>query len=249
MNNIISKFDWMSEQYSKYRPSYSDNCIDYILRSSNNKIESIADIGAWTWKLSKLFLDRRFSVYAIEPNEDMINQARKELWNNGLLHPILAIAENTSLPDNSIDLIVVWQAFHRFDLDLFKKEWKRILKKDGRVALLYNNWDRDSELIQKIDQLSKKYCPLYKGSSGWLANQESVFEQFFNTYEKIVFSNNYSLTLDNFLWLNFSASYAPKKWDENYEIYLDELINLFNKYSDWIILTMPNNTILRIGNI
>jgi hypothetical protein len=65
----------------------------------------------------------------------------------------------------------------------------------------------------------------------------------------VVFSNNYSLTLDNFLWLNFSASYAPKKWDENYKIYLDELTALFYKYSDWAMLTMPNNTILRIGNL
>ena len=249
MDKIVSKFNGMSEQYSKYRPTYPDASIDYILKTLKENLESIADIGAWTWKLSKLFLERWFSVYAIEPNEEMLKQASKELKNIKWFHPILATAEKTTLLDNSMNLIVVWQAFHRFDAELFKKEWKRILKKDGRVALLYNNWDKDSELIQKIDQLSKKYCPLYKGSSWWLANQESAFEQFFNTYEKVVFPNNYSLTLDNFLWLNFSASYAPKKWDENYKIYLDELTDLFYKYSDWDILTMPNNTILRIGNL
>ena len=241
MDKIVSKFNGMSEQYSKYRPTYPDASIDYILKTLKENLESIADIGAWTWKLSKLFLDRWFSVYAIEPNEEMLKQASKELKNIEWFYPILATAEKTTLSDNSMDLIVVWQAFHRFDSEL--------LKKDGRVALLYNNWDRDSKLIQKIDQLSKKYCPLYKGSSWWLSNQELVFEQFFNTYEIVVFSNNYSLTLDNFLWLNFSASYAPKKWDENYKIYFDELIALFYKYSDWAMLTMPNNTILRIGNL
>ena len=249
MDKIVSKFNGMSEQYSKYRPTYPDASIDYILNTTKKNLESIADIGAWTWKLSKLFLERWFSVYVIEPNEEMLKQASKELKNIEWFYPILATAEKTTLFDKSMDLIVVWQAFHRFDSELFKKEWKRILKKDGRVALLYNNWDKDSELTQKIDQLSKKYCPLYKGSSWWLSNQELVFKQFFNTYEKVVFPNNYSLTLDNFLWLNFSASYAPKKWDENYKIYLDELTDLFYKYSDWDILTMPNNTILRIGNL
>ena len=249
MDKIVSKFNGMSEQYSKYRPTYSDASIDYILNITKKNLESIADIGAWTWKLSKLFLERWFSVYVIEPNEEMLKQASKELKNIEWFYPILATAEKTTLSDNSMDLIVVWQAFHRFDSELFKKEWKRILKKDGRVALLYNNWDKDYELIQKIDQLSKKYCPLYKGSSWWLANQELVFKQFFYTYEKVVFPNNYSLKLDNFLWLNFSASYAPKKWDENYKIYFDELTALFYKYSDWAMLTMPNNTILRIGNL
>ena len=181
-----------------------------------------------------------------EPNEEMQEQAIIEIGENKLFHPVLAIAENTTLPDASIDLITVWQAFHWFDSALFKNECKRILKKDAKLAILYNNWDRSSELIQKIDQLSKKYCPLYKWSSWWLANHESVFENFFTAYEKKIFPNDYHLSLEVFIWLNFSASYAPKQWEENYEWYRDELTSLFNKYSDWNTLIMTNNTILRI---
>jgi ubiquinone/menaquinone biosynthesis C-methylase UbiE len=69
----------------------------------------------------------------------MQEQAMIEIGENKLFHPVLATAENTTLPDNSIDLITVGQAFHRFDAELFKKECKRILKKDARVAILYNN--------------------------------------------------------------------------------------------------------------
>ena len=245
MDKILSKFKGMSKQYAKYRPLYAKGCIDYILSKEKN-INCIADIWAWTWKLSKQFLDRGIEVFAVEPNIEMQEQAMIEIGENKLFHPVLATAENTTLPDNSIDFITVGQAFHRFDAELFKKECKRILKKDARVAILYNNWDRSSELIQKIDQLSKKYCPLYKWSSWWLANHESVFENFFTTYEKKIFPNDYHLSLEIFLWLNFSASYAPKKWEENYEIYWDELINLFNRYSNWNTLIMPNNTILRV---
>ena len=249
MDKAISKFNGMSKHYSKYRPSYPDNSIIYIFENAKISVRTIADIWAWTWKLTKLFLDKWWEVYAIEPNKEMLNQCCSELENYKNFHPILATAEETTLPNNSIDLIVVWQAFHRFDLDQFKKESKRILKENGSVALLYNNWDKTSEIIKEIDQLSKKYCPCYKGSSWWLANQESNFQRYFSSYEKVVFSNDYILTLDTFLGLNFSASYAPKSWEKNYEVYYKELIKLYKKYANWALLIMPNNTILRIGKI
>ncbi|MBR6908241.1 hypothetical protein IKN40_07365 [bacterium] len=46
MDKIVSKFNGMSEQYSKYRPTYPDASIDYILKTLKENLESIADIGA-----------------------------------------------------------------------------------------------------------------------------------------------------------------------------------------------------------
>jgi ubiquinone/menaquinone biosynthesis C-methylase UbiE len=77
-------------------------------------------------------------VYAIDSNEEMLNQSCECIGDNELFHPILATAESTTLDDDSLDLIVVGQAFHRFNYELFKKECKRILK-DNIVAILYNN--------------------------------------------------------------------------------------------------------------
>jgi SAM-dependent methyltransferase len=45
-------------------------------------------------------------------------------------------AENSSLPDASVDLIVVAQAIHWFDFDAFYAEAKRGLKKDGIIAVI-----------------------------------------------------------------------------------------------------------------
>ena len=245
----ISKFNWLSGIYSQYRPSYPESCIDAIFKKCWKSITTIADIGAWTWKLSLLFLKRWCEVYAIDPNNEMLNQACKDIWENTLFHPVLASAENTSLSNNSLDLIVVGQAFHWFNSKLFKEECKRILKSNCSIAILYNNWDKKAEIIKKIDELSKHYCPNYKGSSWGLEKQETLFSDFFDSYEKLIFNNDYHLNLEQFLWLNFSASYAPKQWEENYEAYLEALTRLFNEFSDWGVLNMLNNTILRIGNI
>ena len=241
------KFNWLSEIYTKYRPSYPTTCIEYVLEKIENSIQTIADIWAWTGKLSKAFLGKDLQVYAIEPHKEMLKQAKKELQNYPKCKLIQATAEDTTLEDSSIDLITIGQAFHRFNNAAFKNEAKRILKKEKYIAIFYNNWEKTSDLIQKIHELSKEYCPLYKGSSWWLENQEEIFKHFFKAYEKKAFPNNYTLTLDAFLWLNFSASYAPKKEDKNYEIYKEELTTLFNQYSKKGILTMPNNTILRFG--
>ena len=241
------KFNWLSEIYTKYRPSYAAKSIEYVLEKTENSIQTIADIWAWTGKLSKAFLEKDLQVYAIEPNKEMLEQAKKELQNYPKFKILKSTAEETTLENNSIDLITIGQAFHRFNQELFKKEATRILKKGKYITIFYNNWDKTSEIIQKIHELSKEYCPLYKGSSWWLENQEEIFKSFFKTYEKKFFPNNYTLTLDAFLWLNFSASYAPKKEDKNYEIYKEELTTLFNQYSKKGILTMPNNTILRFG--
>lgn len=246
MVSIISKFDWLSEYYTKYRPFYSEDSINYILKTAKNNVEYIADIWAWTWKLTEQFLNKWKVVYAVEPNHEMLNQLITKLWNAENFRYIQSTAEKISLPDYSIDLVAVGQAFHWFDTKLFKKECKRILNKTWRVAILYNNWDKNSEIIKVIDELSKKYCPLYKWSSWWLDNKESVFKEFFSEYETLMFPNDYTLTLEAFLWLNFSASYAPKQWDKNYLTYKENLETIFNKYALWGLITMNNNTVLRL---
>ena len=249
MNNV-DRFNNMENEYSKYRPDYSPKAVEYILNKCKISNDfAIADIGAGTGKLSLPFLKKGFRLYCVEPNTDMYNKCVENLKKYDNFRPVLCSAENISLADNSVDLIVIGQAFHWFDLDLFKTECKRILKNDGYVAILYNNGDYTKKVINEIHELSKKYCPDYKGASGGLSNKEDVFKNFYSAYERVVFNNDYVLDLDQFIGLNFSASYAPKSNEENYEVYLNELNSIFEKNATADYLTMPNNTILRIGKI
>lgn len=247
----INKFNKMQNDYSKYRPEYSNEAIEYILSLQNiDNNFTIADIGAGTGKLSLPFVKRGLKLYGIEPNSDMYKKCIENMKEYNNFSGILGSAESTSLDDNSINLLVVGQAFHWFNIDEFKRECKRILKDDGYIAILYNNGDYTKDVINKIHELSREYCPEYKGSSGGLYNNEDIFNKFFdNGYDRIVFKNDYKLTLDQFIGLNFSASYAPKENEENHDIYLSKLEEVFNTYQEDGYLTMPNNTILRIGKI
>lgn len=51
---------------------------------------------------------------------------------------IASFAEQTTLPDHSVDIITAAESFHWFDNEKTHAEMRRILKKDGYVFLLWN---------------------------------------------------------------------------------------------------------------
>ena len=119
----IKKFDGKGENYSKYRPTYPKEFIDYINSIDGLNDDSIiADIGSGTGILSKQLLDIGKYVIAVEPNADMRVFAEHILGDYKNFTSVNATAENTTLNNHSVDLITVAQAFHWFDRDKFN-EW------------------------------------------------------------------------------------------------------------------------------
>jgi hypothetical protein len=67
---------------------------------------------------------------------------------------VAATAENTGLAEHSIDLVTAAQAAHWFDREKTRREFQRILKPSGYVALIWNDrrleasaFDRDYEQL------------------------------------------------------------------------------------------------------
>jgi SAM-dependent methyltransferase len=119
--------------YDQYRLPYSAQSVNDVLERIGN-IPVVADIGAGTGQLARLFADRCARVYAIEPDPAMRQVATLSLADYPTIEIRHGFAENTDLPDYSIDLIVVGNAFHRFKPESCD-EFRRILKKPGWVAL------------------------------------------------------------------------------------------------------------------
>jgi SAM-dependent methyltransferase len=66
---------------------------------------------------------------------------------------VLAPAEQSGLPDASIDLVTVAQALHWFDLPRFHDEVKRVLKPDGLLAeWTYSPIHLENEMLNTILQ-------------------------------------------------------------------------------------------------
>jgi SAM-dependent methyltransferase len=124
--------------YEKYRLPYAERVVadlfDYI-----GAVQVIADIGAGTGQLARLFAQQCTCVYAVEPDPAMRRVAATALadWANVEVRD--GCGEQSTLAASSVDLIVVGNAFHRFRPEACA-ELRRILRPSGWVALFSHIW-------------------------------------------------------------------------------------------------------------
>lgn len=245
------KFDQKGGIYSKARPSYPDKLFSYLTGNGYvGKATVIADIGSGTGKLTQQIGRYSEKVFAVEPNDDMRLIAEKNFADCSNIISVNGSAENTTLSDSSVDFITVAQAFHWFDRKTFKAECRRILRKNGKVLLVWNDRDTDSNLIRENYEINRKFCPNFKGSSNGIDFGKDSFADFFDgDFEVINFRNDLIYDKDAFISRCLSSSYAPKQGDENYNMYVNELQELFEKYSKNSVVPYPYITRCYIGNV
>jgi len=248
-----TKFNGKANVYAKYRPSYPVKFLDYLYSEVGLTEDSvIADVGSGTGIFTGQLLKRRSFVYGVEPNGDMRSVAENAFGNYANFKSVNTCAEDTGLPGGSVDFITVAQAFHWFDRTKFRLECARILKESGKVVLVWNSRDSQSELVCENDKINRKYCPEFKGFSGGRRGEfPEVFSDFFKDghCEYRVFRNDLAMYQAGFIGRNLSGSYAPKETDENYAPYVLALKELYDKYSNGGIVIMPNITRSYIGEI
>lgn len=247
----ISKFDSKGNVYSKARPSYPEALFSYLLAERVISKDTVAaDVGSGTGIFTIALSQFVNSVFAVEPNDDMRFKAEEKYKTIANITSINATAENTSLHDHSIDLVTVAQAFHWFDRGMFKDECKRILKPNGKVVLVWNDRDIESEIIKDNFMVNKKYCKDFKGSSNGIDFSKDSFSDFFNgEFEVIEFCNNLIYNREAFIARNLSSSYAPKENDLMYDEYIKSIKEVFDKHQTNGTVKYPYITRCYIGTI
>jgi ubiquinone/menaquinone biosynthesis C-methylase UbiE len=239
-------FTGKAELYKKFRPSYPKALIDYLYSNLNFSQQSIiADIGAGTGIFTRLLLERGSKVYAIEPNEDMRETSKKDLSEYKKFVSFNTPAENTGLDEASVDFITVAQAFHYFDRELFKRECQRVLRPNGKVVIIWNDVDKDSDLIRKSGDIIAKYR-IHDKSGQQRSGNLYEYSDFYadGIYEHKVFRNDFYESREHFIGGNLSASYAPREdcEPEQYHGFVKELNDLFDEYNVDGILHFPQIT-------
>jgi SAM-dependent methyltransferase len=253
-DNIMNeeRFTGKAEVYKMFRPSYPNNFVDYLYSQVgfNNK-SLIADIGSGTGVFSHLLLKRGSTVYCVEPNYDMRITAERDLLEFDNFISFDGNDVSTGLLERSVDFVTAAQAFHWFNQQLFKAECQRILKPKGKVVLLWNERDYESEIVKKDYAIRQKYAVGDKKGLGVLRTGKLRFEKFFvdGIYEYRTFNNHLVLDRENYIGMNLSRSYSPSE-DHNpdeYNGFVQELSNLFDAYNQNGILNFPHYTQSYIG--
>jgi SAM-dependent methyltransferase len=120
-----------SEGYAAYRPSYPIDLVDELANLCPAK-NRVLDCGCGTGQLSVLLAERFDEVVATDASSAQIEKAKKR---EGVIYRT-ALAEDSGLPDESVDLITVAQAAHWLDLDRFYQEVQRIARPNAILALI-----------------------------------------------------------------------------------------------------------------
>lgn len=242
------KFSGKAEIYEKYRPSYPSELFDLLYSRYVDPESVIADVGSGTGKFAKPLLERGNTVYCVEPNADMMDKAKLLLDGYGGFIPVCASAENTTLPDASVDLITVAQAFHWFEKGAFAKECKRISKSKAVCALVWNAYDSKHSAVRQLETLNFSCLTKFKGFAGG-ASPESGVTDFFERYKTFNFTHDLLFDFDSFVGRCFSSSYSPDRQSDEGKRYLSLLTGFFEKYSDGSLLTLPVSTVCHVGTV
>ena len=226
-------FNGKAEDYAKYRPGYPLKLINLLESEINfDETKDIADIGSGTGTLTKLFLLNDNLVFGVEPNEEMRVTAEKNLDNFYNFISVNGTAEKTNLADSSVDIITAGQSFHWFDSGQAKNEFRRIVRKDGYVVLVWNVMKRNfsnflKAYVKFVENLSPEmYNKHIEGSS------EETMKKFFGDTKFNLKSIDNQQILD---WKGLrgnllSVSFLPKEEAAQKKL-LDELKAIFDKHN------------------
>jgi len=129
-NTFKDHFSGHATQYQIARPDYPRELFQHLA--------DLAPSQACAWDCATgngqaaLALARHFTdVYASDASFEQVNKAARH---NGV-HYYVATAEASAVASDTFDLIAVAQALHWFDIDKFITEARRVLKKDGLLAV------------------------------------------------------------------------------------------------------------------
>ena len=224
------RFSNRVENYVKFRPDYPRQILAALRdRIGFSPAWVVADVGSGTGISTRMMLENGNEVFAVEPNADMRAAAEKWLGNEPRFHSIDASAEETTLADASIDLIIAAQAFHWFDLIRCKVEFTRILKPGGWCALIWNERKTGgTPFLESYEALLKKYGADYMAVRHERVDSAAM-GSFFSPrgFQTLTFTNSQLLDLDGVVGRCLSSSYAPAPGQPNHEPMLHELREIF----------------------
>ncbi|HEX7443182.1 MAG TPA: class I SAM-dependent methyltransferase [Acidimicrobiales bacterium] len=140
-----------AEDYERSRPSYPAEAVDLVtdlldLRPGRR----LLDLGAGTGKLTRMLAPSGAEIWAVEPVATMREQLAEAV--DGVI-VVDGTAESLPLGDGEVDGVVCAQAFHWFDAPASLAEIHRVLRSDGRLALVWNVRDTTTDWVARFGEI------------------------------------------------------------------------------------------------
>jgi ubiquinone/menaquinone biosynthesis C-methylase UbiE len=131
-------FDGVAKDWDELRKAmFSERVRDLVVKESHVTPDSVVvDVGCGTGFLSKGFVGIAHQVIGVDSSEEMLTQARNNLYQAKNFETRLGTAETIPLEDGMADLVVGNMILHHCPNPLAAiKEMARVLKPGGRLLL------------------------------------------------------------------------------------------------------------------
>ncbi len=210
MKDPTTRFSDRVANYTRYRPGYPGEIIEYFQAILGLSTDSqVADIGSGTGIFTRLLLGTFLKVYGVEPNGAMREEAERLLADFPGFVSISGSSEQTGLGDASVDFLTVAQAFHWFDQVKTKEEFRRVVKPQAHVALIWNKRSNNSAFLKSYESIVRSNIPEYEEVNHHRCTEEVIADFFDGKVQKKVFSYSQDFDLEGVLGRLLSSSYCP----------------------------------------
>ncbi len=238
--------------YVRYRPGYPRELIATLVEAGQlDATDVIADVGSGTGKLAELFLEFGNRVIGVEPNRAMREAGDQILADRSAFESVDGRAEETSLGDDSVNLVAAAQAFHWFDPPAARREFVRILRPGGRVLLVWNDRRIDAtEFSKKYEALLETYGTDYIEINHRKVDENAI-AAFFDSvpFDQATLANRQDLDWSGLRGRMLSSSYVPAPGRPGHEEILSEAERLFRTHRQDGTVRLEYDTKLYFGRL
>jgi SAM-dependent methyltransferase len=135
-----SSFGAVAAVYAEHRPDYPADAVRWCVGPTGRDLAGlrVLDLGAGTGKLTAVLVGLGADVTAVEPDQEMLAEFRRQLPSASARH---GSAEAIPLPDESVDAVLCGQSMHWFDLSRALPEIARVLVPGGVLGAMWNGDD------------------------------------------------------------------------------------------------------------
>ncbi|MGA8488605.1 MAG: class I SAM-dependent methyltransferase [Gaiella sp.] len=227
-----ASFGAVADAYERARPGYPEDAVRWL---AGDEPCDVVDLGAGTGKLTRSLVALGHRVTAVEPLEEMLDRLRVAV--PGAI-AVRGSAEEIPLTDGSADVVTCAQAFHWFDPAVALPEMARVLRRDGRIALVWNTRDDAQAWVAELTDTVIGRSEFRTG--GVNATTDRVDESgHFGPVERASFSHVQLLGREDLVELVRSRSQCAVLSEAERAPVLEGVESLFDTHARDGVLAMP----------
>lgn len=232
--------------YQAARPDYPAALFDW-LAGQLPAAPQVLDLGAGTGLLTQGLLARGWQVLAVEPDAAMRAACDARLGAHPGYRSAAGQAEALPADAQGFDLITAAQAFHWFDVGPARREFDRVLRPGGRVALIWNDRVPETDLNRELDGLLAAFGGSGRAAQSTDDDRTRAHDFLGSGLQTWSGPHSHHLDLAGLQALVFSRSYMPARDSAAGRAALAQLAALFERHAEQGRVRMDYRTVCLLG--